>query len=169
MNANHGDDLDRNNLGDGTYLPRLLTGNIAHYYGDYVRRIFLGIALILLLSIPFVADTAFVLLPIQIIGAIILILLSALTNPKNKIIMIADVAASVLGIIALELFALAAYRGGAVMAMIGFQTLAVAFMYALYLSLKTLRAMELHQIGVRDLPGEFMQQKHEEARAEESR
>ncbi len=160
----NGNDLDKNNLGDGTYLPRILRGHIAHYYGDFVRRIFLGVAIILLLSAPFLADTAFVLVPLQIIGAVVLILLSALTNPKNKTIMVADVVASLVGIVVLEMFALAAYRGGAVMAMIGFQILALAFIYAFYLSLKTLRSMELGQIGKRDLPGEFLEEKHREAR-----
>lgn len=142
----------------------MLQGSIAHYYGDFVRRIFLGVAIILLLSAPFFADTSFVIVPLLIIGAVVLILLSALTNPKNKTIMIADVVASLVGIVVLEMFALAAYRGGAVMAMIGFQMLALAFIYAFYLSLKTLRAMELKQIGKRDLPGEFLEERHREAR-----
>lgn len=160
----NGNDLDKNNLTDDMYLPRMFRGHIAHYYGDFVRRIFLGVAIILLLSTPFLADTAVILIPIQIIGAVVLILLSALTNPKNKTIMIADVAASLIGIVALEILALAAYRGGAVMVMIGFQILALAFIYAFYLSVKTLRAMELGQIGKRDIPGEFLEEKHRQAR-----
>lgn len=156
-------DFDEDNLGDGTYLPRMLRGHIAHYYGDFVRRIFLGVAIILLLSAPFLADSSLVLVPLQIIGAVVLILLSALTNPKNKTIMLADVAASLVGIVVLEIFALAAYRAGAIVAMIGLQVLALAFIYAFYLSLKTLRAMELGQIGKRDIPGEFLEQKRHEA------
>ncbi len=166
--------VDRNDFGldnadSGTYLPRMLKGNIAHYYGDYVRRIFLGIAIILLLSAPFLLEIALALVAIQITGAIALILLSALTNPKNKTIMIADVIASLIGIVALEIFVLAAYRGGAILAMIAFQLVALAFIYAFYLSLKTLRAMELGQIGKRDIPGEFLEEKYEEAKAKQSR
>lgn len=159
-----GNDFDKDNLRDGTYLPRMLKGHIAHYYGDFVRRIFLGVAIILLFLTPFLADTAFILIPLQIIGAVILILLSALTNPKNKTIMVANVAAALIGIVVFEMFALAAYRGGAIMLMIGFQILALSFIYAFYLSLKTLRAMELGQIGKRDIPGEFLEEKHREAR-----
>ncbi len=157
-----GNDMD-NGLSDGTYLPRMLKGHIAHYYGDFVRRIFLGVAIVLLLSAPFLADTALALVPFVIIGAVALILLSALTNPKNKTIMIADAVASLVGIVALEMTALAAYRGGAILAMIGFEILALAFVYALYLSLKTLRAMELGQIGKRDVPGEFLEEKRRQA------
>ncbi len=150
-------------LSDGTYLPRMLKGHIAHYYGDFVRRIFLGVSIILLLSAPFLADAAPALIPFQILGAVGLVLLSALTNPKNKTIMIANVAASLVGIVALEICALAAYRGEAILAMIAFQILALAFIYAFYLSLKTLRAMELGQIGKRDIPGEFLEEKRREA------
>ena len=157
----NGSDLERDNLQDEMYLPRLYIGrHISHYYGDHVRRIFVGVALILLVSAPFFAGSAFVLLPIQIACALFLITLSALTNPKNKMIMLANAVASFLGVIAFEMVAFAAYTAGSPIAMLGFQAIAIAFISSFYLSLKTVRAMELGQIGKRDLPGEFLAEKH---------
>ncbi len=164
----NGSDLQKDNVFDNAYFPRV-GGYIAHYYGDFIRRIFLGVAIILILSAPFLADIALILTLLQIIGAVVLIFLSAVTNPKNKTIMIANVAASLVGIVAFEMFALAAYRSEVIMAMIGFQIFALAFIYSFYLSLKTLRAMELGQIGKRDLPGEFMEEKYDEVKAKETR
>ena len=158
-------DVQREALEGDTYLPRrYLHGPIAHYYGDLVRRIFLGIAVVLLIAAPFLGDAAFTLLPFEIIGALVLIILSALTNPKNKTIMIANAGASVVGAIVFELTAFAAYRAELPGTMLGFQAFAVAFIFALYFSLKTIRAMELGQIGQRDLPGEFMEEKYRDAR-----
>ena len=68
-------DVQREALEGDTYLPRrYLHGPIAHYYGDLVRRIFLGIAVVLLIAAPFLGDAAFTLLPFEIIGALVLII-----------------------------------------------------------------------------------------------
>ncbi len=162
-----GSDLGKENLWDEAYLPRLFVGgHISHYYGDTVRRIFLGTAVILFASAPFFPDSAVVLIPLLLVGAVTLITLSALTNPKNKLIMVANAIASLVGVVLFELLAIAAYRAEVGLAMVAFQALTIAFIFALYLSLKTVRAMELHQIGKRDLPGEFLEEKYEEARGE---
>ncbi len=150
-----------------TYLPRVEFGtHITHYYGDYVRKSFVAVAAILVIFLPLLGRGAIVLLPVQIIGVIVLIVLAALTSPKNKRIMMGNAAASVLGIIVFEVVAIAAFLRTDMWQFYAFEALALVFLSSLYFSLKTIRAMEMGIVGKRDLPGEFMQEKYHDAQAE---
>jgi peptidoglycan/LPS O-acetylase OafA/YrhL len=160
-----GSDMDKDNLMDDAYLPRIFVGGtISHYYGDYIRRVFVAIALVLLVSAPFIASDAPVLFIIATLTAFILIGLSAFTNPKSKSIMIANAAVAAVGIVLFEIVALAAFKFDATLLFVGSEAMALILASALYMSLKTVRAMQLHQIGKRDLPGEFMVEKFKDAR-----
>jgi hypothetical protein len=162
---NNGSDLDQDNLYDSVYLPRMFVGaNISHYYGDSVRRFFLVLAVVLLVIAPIFGDASVLLFLLAIMGAFILITLSALTSPRNKLVMVANSAASFTGAVVFELLALAAYRAEAILPMLGLQAVVLAFIFTLYLSLKTVRAMEMGLIGKRDLPGEFMEEKYSDAK-----
>ncbi len=159
----NGSDLEKDNLFDGTYFPRV-RGHISHYYGDHVRKMFLGVAVALLLSAPFLTGVLSPLAPLHIIIAPLLIGLSALTNPKNQMIMLANAGAAVVGAILFEIIAFALYRQGFVWATISYEALALVLVFGLYFSLKTARAMREGLIGKRDLPGEFLEEKYRQSK-----
>ena len=164
----NGSDLHKDNVFDDTYFPRI-GGYIAHYYGDHIRKMFLGVAVALLVSAPFLSGVLEPLSPFHILIAPLLIGLSALTNPRNQLVMTVNVGVAVVGSIPFELIAFTLYRQGYVWSAICYEAIALTLVFALYFSLKTLRAMRLGIIGKRDLPGEFMEEKYEEAKAKETR
>ncbi len=141
---------------DGIYLPGLNIGpRVPHYYGDYVRRLFLGAAVLMFVFVPLFGFVAPMLLPIQIFGAVILITLGALTNPKKRSILMLDALASAIGIILFEVIALSSYTSGDGLGFFAHEVLAFTFMFSLYFSLKTVRAMEMGLLGKEPMPGEF--------------
>ena len=140
------------------YIPGVPTGPaIPHYYGDYVRQIFIGCAAIMLVVSPFLASTLPGALPFEIGGALVIAILGALTNPIKQMSMLANSIAGGVGVVTYELLALNAFFSGA---MIGFfvrEVLAIAFLFALYFSLKTLRNMVFHQVGRKGKIGDFLE------------
>jgi hypothetical protein len=147
-----------NNIDDGTgiYLPRFnIEPRVPHYYGDIVRRIFIGAAAAIVIFAPFFGGNV-LLLPFEIIGAVVLVILAGLTTPKNMSIMIVNAVAAALGVVIYETTALYAYSNGDVWTFLAHETLVVTFVFALYFSMKTVRAMQLGQIGKHSKPGEFL-------------
>ncbi|OHB19933.1 MAG: hypothetical protein A2854_03605 [Parcubacteria group bacterium RIFCSPHIGHO2_01_FULL_56_18] len=131
-----------------SYFPSLRIGpSIPHYYGDYVRQIFILTGAAMLVLAPFLVNRAPTLLPFEIGGAIALVCLAALTNPKKQWVLMADTLAAGVGVIVFESLSLAAYTSGNWLAFIALEAVAIAFLIALYFSLKTLRSMMLGQIG----------------------
>lgn len=159
----NGSDLQPDNIFDDTYFPRF-GGHLAHYYGDHVRKMFLGVAVVLLISAPFLSGILETLAPLHILIAPILIAFSALTTPRSQFIMVGNVAVAALGAIVFELITVSVYRQEYVWSAIAYEAIALTFVFALYFSLKTLRTMRLGLIGKRDLPGEFMEEKYEEVK-----
>jgi hypothetical protein len=152
------DSSGESNVGEdeSPYMPLINVGpTIAHYYGDYVRQIFLVAAAIMLISAPFLIDRAPALLPFEIGGAIVLVCLAALTNPKKILILVADVVAAGVGVVVFESLAIAAYASGNWIAFVGMEAVSIGFLFALYFSLKTVRAMMYGQIGHETTYGEF--------------
>ena len=131
-----------------SYFPSLRIGpSIPHYYGDYVRQIFILTGAAMLVLAPFLVNRAPTLLPFEVGGAIALVCLAALTNPKKQWVLMADTLAAGVGVIVFESLSLAAYTSGNWLAFIALEAVAIAFLIALYFSLKTLRSMMLGQIG----------------------
>lgn len=144
------DDGGLNVREENPYMPDLAPGpRIAHYYGDYVRQIFMGCAAIMLVFSPFVASDFPMALPFEIGGAIIIAILGALTNPTRQISMIANAMAAGVGVVVYELLALNAFYSGAMIAFIQREAIAIAFLFALYFSLKTFRNMQFRILGKR--------------------
>lgn len=110
-----------------------------HYYGNVVRSLFFTGALIMLFMFPFF--TPLINLPLFIsMGSIIVILiLAGLTAPNLKIIMVANIVASILGIILFEYYAMNNWSE----ATAGFfwlnHILGIIFFFALYFGVKSLR------------------------------
>ena len=122
------------------------SGSIKHYYGDTVRLFFGGIAAVILLCLPFsgvMQLSVFVGIPV----IAILVLLAGLTHPHGRFIMIADVIASIGGLLMAEVIALAAYRAEAWVPLAILEFIGLLFLAASYFSLKTMRAMMMHKIG----------------------
>lgn len=139
------------------FVAGLQTGpSIPHYYGDYVRQIFMLCAAVMLVFSPFLASEMPSALFFEIGGAIIIAILGALTNPSNRMSMLANAIAAGVGILTYELLALNAYASGAMIAFVVREAVAVAFLFALYFSLKTLRNMLFHTIGKKGVVGEFI-------------
>ncbi len=139
------------------YFPTLNHGPaLPHYYGDYVRQIFMLNAAIMLVISPFLAPALPSALVFEISGAILIAILGALTNPARKISMLANAAAAGIGIVTYELLALNSLSEGAQIAFVVREAIAVAFLFALYFSLKTLRNMIVQRIGKKNQFGEFV-------------
>ena len=143
--------------GTGIYLPRFnIEPRVPHYYGDIVRRLFIGAVAAIVISAPFFGGAIPLLLPLEVIGAVALVILAALTNPKNKTVMIADAGAAAFGIVLYETTALYSYSKGDIWTFLAHEALVLTFVFALYFSTKTVRAMLLGYIGKHLPPGEFL-------------
>lgn len=138
-------------------MPDLVPGpRIAHYYGDYVRQIFMGSAAVMLIFSPFMSQELPAILPFEIGGALVIAILGALTNPSRQISMVANAIAAGVGVVVYELLALNSFYAGAMIAFIQREALAIAFLFALYFSLKTFRNMVFRMLGKRgDRIGDF--------------
>lgn len=128
---------------------------IPHYYGDIVRRIFIAAAGLLLILSPFLSRDIPAVLGIGVALALILALLAALTNPQKQFIMIANAVTSLFGILLTEVFALASFSAGAYVTFAISEGFVIAFLFALYFSVKTVRAMMMGRIGRKLNVGEF--------------
>ena len=148
---------DPNVYEENPYMPDLHMGpSIPHYYGDYVRQIFMLCGAAMLIFSPFLATAFPAALPFEIGGALIVAILGALTNPAKQMSMLADAIVAGVGVVTYELLALNAFSSGSMIAFIEREALAVAFLFALYFSLKTIRNMAFHLIGKRERVGDFL-------------
>lgn len=130
--------------------------SIPHYYGDTVRRIFLGGAVFLLFVSPFLGRDVPLVLGVGIAGALVLALLGAITNPQKKWSMIANAIAAAICIFVAEVFALASFSAEEYLVFMFSEIFAIAFLFALYFSVKTVRAMFMGRMGKKDTVGEFL-------------
>lgn len=129
---------------------------VPHYYGDYVRQIFMLCAAVMLVTAPFLSAAIPAALPFEIGGAIVIAILGALTSPTRKISILANSIAAAGGVIVYELLAMTSFSEGAMIAFILREALVIAFLFALYFSLKTLRNMTLGMIGKKATYGDFI-------------
>lgn len=138
-------------LGAGRDSNLLIPGyrmgpSIPHYYGDYVRQLFIIAAGAMLILAPFVSDLFVGILPFQIGGALTLATLAGLTNPRKPWVLLADALASGIGIVIFEFLALIAYGERAIFLFMILEALVILFLFGLYFSIKTYRAMTLGQV-----------------------
>jgi len=124
--------------------------NILHYYGDYARRLFVITALVFVVVVPFSGD----LLPfgeqgsvLQIAIAIGLVVLAGFTNPRSIFSIVLDFAAAGIGAFLLEAAAISFYHTDSWFLFFAREIAAIMLLFALYFSVKTLRAMLVGSIG----------------------
>jgi|SRR3989338_4598200 len=127
-----------------SYMPK---PPVRHYHGDIVRNLFLIGGVVILISLPFFRN----LLPI---GAwflttfvVLLGLGAAILNPFQRWIVVSNTVIAAIGVILFEYTAVVWYEYDSFILSALRQLLAIIFLFALYFSGKTLRAMLLHQIG----------------------
>jgi hypothetical protein len=118
-----------------------------HYYGDAVRFLFMLAAIIMLITLPFLSSK----LPVSIYVAILVILiisvLAGITNPLQKWISVLNAAIAVGASSVFEYYAVKSFVNNQVTTLyfVTNQVLAIVFLFALYYSIKTLRAMFLKE------------------------
>lgn len=118
---------------------------IPHYHGDIVRKLFVAAGVILLVALPIFSE----LLPIStislIVAIVVMIFFAALTNPKLRWTNIIDVLIATVGVVVFEFLAVVNYAIDG-MSFIASQALALIFLFALYYSARTARAIATGQL-----------------------
>lgn len=124
---------------------------VSHYYGDAVRVLFIAAAVLMVVGAPFYTSD-FENVQSIIFGVIAIVALAALTNPKNFFFVMADAVASGIGLGIYGKWALEGYGRDEPVAFVLRGAVAVIFLFTFYYSLKTVRAMMLHQVGKHEDP-----------------
>ncbi|OGG47463.1 hypothetical protein A2671_00715 [Candidatus Kaiserbacteria bacterium RIFCSPHIGHO2_01_FULL_49_13] len=120
---------------------------IAHYYGDPVRRFLLLAAAILVVALPVYPNLLPFGVSYQVIVAVVLVVFAALTNPLRRWTLAWDAGLALAGLLMSEITAVNEYAASTWPLFLVRELLAFVFLFALYFSIKTLRAMTLHQTG----------------------
>ncbi len=127
--------------------PFFRVSYIPHYYGDYVRQLFLASAILSAVAIPIWGD----LIPFgtlfQITCSVVLVVLAGLMNPRSKLLMLSCIIFSTLGILVLENAAISLYSVQSFALFVVREITTLLLVFALYFSVKTFRAMSLEIIG----------------------
>ena len=123
---------------------------IPHYHGDAVRIFFLIGGIVILVTLPFFNNllqlgTGF--LPVFVV---LIALGGAIVNPFQRWIVAVNLLISAVAVILFEYAAVVGYGDDIFILSVIRQALAVIFLFALYYSGRTLRAMFLHQVGKKD-------------------
>ena len=113
--------------------------NIVHYYGDTVRKLLIGAAIVMLVGLPIFNDRLPVSAPISIVAILILGLFAGLTNPRKIWVSVVNAIFSVIGIFIFEYYAVQTYDLADLLFWAN-QALAIIFFIALYYSTKSWRA-----------------------------
>ncbi len=114
---------------------------LAHYYGDSVRKLFVAVAAITIITLPFFRDFIHIPAFYYVVAMTLLLIVAGFTNPDHRWVGIMDMAISIYGIYFFESEALSAY--GFYSTEIWYfwtnQLIAFLFVIALYYSAKTER------------------------------
>ena len=113
--------------------------NTSHYYGDIVRRLFLGAAALMLITLPFLQS--FIPFPIFVssFAALVITLCAGLIAPGRAWIVFLNLLVAGGGVLVFEYYAVTSYFGGTTTFFLTNQTLALLFFIAFYYAVKTAR------------------------------
>ena len=114
---------------------------IPHYYGDVVRILFLIAGVIILLSLPFYNGLIPINTSVSTVCVILLAFGAAIVNPQHMWIVLVNTVIAAVALAIFEYYAVVGYGVEETILVIVRQLLAVLFLFALYYSGKTLRAM----------------------------
>lgn len=135
--------------------PYPFVPNVAHYYGDHVRTLFIVTAALLLVTAPFYANSLRVELPFEILFAMVLVAIGALANPHGKWIFMAGAVVAGIGLVIYEMWALYQYNDSTLIQFVLRELIAMLFLVAFYFNMKTVRAFLLGKVGTHGHVGEF--------------
>lgn len=112
-----------------------------HYYGDIMRKLFVGAAVVMLLTLPFFSADYLIPAPLLISLAAIfmIVLLAGFISPGHKLVIAAHTIAAGFGMIVFEYYAVYAYVHLEGRFFAANQLLALIFFIAFYYSVKTFR------------------------------
>lgn len=120
----------------------------------------------MLIAAPFYTDSLRGQLPLIVVGAVVLVAIAGLVNPRSMGIFLAAAVASGIGLVVYELWALYWYEDSNAIQFIIREVIAVTFLVGFYFSIKTTRSFMLHRIGKHDEAGEFDNEPAPSIRAE---
>jgi len=130
--------------------------DIPHYYGDLVRQLFIAVAVVWVAGDAVYGGYLLPLsLPAQLMALLLLIVLAALTGPHGRVVMLLNAIAAALGVFVIELFALPAQSTEPTIMLLLQELMAFFLIFALYYSIKTLRAYATGKLGHLNPPEEF--------------
>ena len=152
---------DGESEGGGRVPSKNAWQDVPHYYGDIIRQLMLGAAALMLFASPFYENPGRPELPLIVIGTVAVVGFAALTNPWKKSVLIGDAIVTGVGMVVYQWWALDGYDSDSSIAFVLREALAVIYMFAFYFSVKTVRAMILHQVGKRDSVDEFVESEEE--------
>ena len=120
---------------------------VPHYHGDTVRILFLIGGVIILATLPFFKNLLQIGTGFLPVFVILLVLGGAIVNPFQRWIVTIDLIISAAAVILFEYAAVIGFGKDIFFLSVVRQVLAIIFLFALYYSGRTLRAMFMHQIG----------------------
>lgn len=120
-------------------------GLTRHYYGDVIRILFILSAVIMSVTLPFLNTNLNVPVIVSIFAIVSIAVLAGFTNPVLRSTAVINTSVSAIGLVVYEYYAVQAYLVASFINLMFFvnQILALIFLFALYYSIKTLRAMLL--------------------------
>lgn len=117
-----------------------------HYHGDIVRVLFLVIAFLMFVGLPFFQDEIPLPLSLSLGAVVFLVFLGGLTNPRQAWVVFLDTVVSLLGLSIFAYFSVTRFSSLELTAFFLInQTLGLLFLVAFYFSTKTLRGMYLRE------------------------
>lgn len=121
---------------------------LEHYYGDIVRRIFVGVGITMGVCLPFFQNEINLPVYLSILAIVVIVFLAGWENPRNRFIIILNTIVSVVGCAVFEYTAVSYYlqvqRADVPFFWIN-QVLALAFFVAIYFSSKTVRGVMMRK------------------------
>jgi hypothetical protein len=141
-----------------TYVSWLFQwSGISHYYGDAARQCLLAAAALMAVGAPFYSDDLAIEMPFIVLGTLVLVCIAALTSPWKQTIISAAAIASGVGLVIFEMWAFLGYSESTLIQFVLREAISLTFLFALYFSTKTLRAMITGRMGERDTALDFTQ------------
>ncbi len=116
-----------------------------HHDITSVKQLMLGAAALMLVFAPFYGDSLRLELPFELLGALIIVSLVALTRTMERAVITADAIAAGVGMCIYQTWALLGYENTISIAFVLRETFAVLFMFAFYFSVMASRSMIIRE------------------------
>jgi len=129
--------------------------DIPHYYGDYVRVLFVAVAVLSAVAVPVFGDLLLFGTLTQVLCALLLVLLAGLTHPHSAMLSLYNSVVSAIGVILLQSAAISLYSADSFELFLTREVAALLLLFAFYFSVKTLRAFAQGKLGKVERPWEF--------------